>query len=55
MSCARVTAEWVCKEIKYFFTTVDFNIKMKVQETPVECMYLAVMLFYNIKVCLYPP
>lgn len=54
MSCGRVTVECVFKEIKAYFTTVDFERKMKLQESPVGCLHLSAMTLYNLRAFLYP-
>lgn len=36
MSTARVTLEWMFKEIKLYWTTVGFKRKLKIAESPVS-------------------
>lgn len=54
MALARVTVEWMFKEIKQYWTTVDFKRKMKVGEAPVGKMYLCAILLTNFRNCFYP-
>lgn len=53
MSAARITVEWIFKEVKLYFTAVDFKRKMKVFESPVGSLYLAAMLLSNMRNCVY--
>ena len=54
MSSDRVTVEWIFKEIKLYWTTVDLKRKMCVNQSPVGSMYTAAMLLTNFRNCLYP-
>lgn len=54
MSAARVTVEWHYKELKQYWTTVDFKRKMKVGEGPVGAVYLACLILTNLRNCLHP-
>ena len=49
MCSARITVEWIFKEVKPYFTTMDYKRKMKVLESPVGSLYLAVMLLSNVR------
>ena len=51
---ARVTVEWIFKEIKLYWTTVGFNRKMRANQFPVGSMYTAAILLTNFRNCLYP-
>lgn len=48
-----ITVEWIFKEIKMYFTTVDFKRKMKIMESPVGLLYLASMMLCNFRNCIY--
>ena len=54
MASVRISVEWVFKEIKMHFVTVDFKRKIKVFESPVGMSYMASMIFSNFRDCLYP-
>ena len=54
MSAARTTVEWMFKEVKQYWSTVDFKRKMKTGELPAGQLYMAAMLLTNIRSCLYP-
>ena len=54
MSRVRVTVEWAFKEVKLYWTTVDFKRKMRFAESPVGALYLAAMLLTNMRNCIYP-
>lgn len=51
---ARVTVEWCYKEIKLYWTTVDFKRKLRVGESSVGSLYIASMLLHNIRSCIQP-
>ena len=53
MSSARIAVEWIFKEVKLYFTTVDYKRKIKVFESPVGSLYLAAMLLSNMRNCIY--
>ena len=53
VSSARITVEWIFKEVKLYFTTMDYKRKMKVFESPVGSLYLAAMLRSNMRNCIY--
>lgn len=50
----RVTVEWAYKEVKLYWTTVDFKRKLRVGEVAVGMMYMGAILLHNIRNCLYP-
>lgn len=50
----RVTVEWMYKEVKLYWTTVDFKRKMRIGEAPVGLLYVSAMLLTNFRNCLYP-
>ena len=52
-SFAPITVEWIFKEVKLYFRTVDYKRKMKVFESQVGSLYLAGMLLSNIRNCIY--
>ena len=54
MSRCRISVEWLFKEIKMQWTSPDFKRKMKVGESAVGSLYLAVMLLSNRRNCCYP-
>lgn len=49
-----MSVEWLFKEIKMHFVTVDFKRKMKVLESLIGKLYIASMLFTNFRNCLCP-
>lgn len=53
MSGARVTVEWMFKELKLSWTTMDFKRKLKVKEAPVGSCYVLATLLCNIQSCFY--
>ena len=53
MSGARITVEWMFKELKKFWTAVDFPRKMRVLQLPVGTLYLAAILLCNVRNCFY--
>ena len=54
MSGVRISVEWVFKEPKMYFATVDFKRKMKIFESPIGMLYTGSMLLSNFRNCLYP-
>lgn len=54
MSVVRITVEWIFKEIKMQFATMDIKRKMKIREAPVGLLYLSSMLLSHFRNCLYP-
>ena len=53
MYSARITVEWIFKDVKLHFTTLRYKRKMKVFESPVGFLYLAAMLLSHMRKCLY--
>lgn len=53
MATSRVTVEWMFKEIKQFWTLLDFKRKLRIEQAPVAALYMAGMLLSNIRNCLY--
>ena len=53
MSAVRITVEWIFKELKLYFTTADYKRKMKVLESPVALLYLALILLCKMRNCVY--
>lgn len=53
MSAARITVEWMFKEVKTYWTMVDFPRKMRVLQAPVGSLYVAAVLLSNIRNCFY--
>jgi len=43
MSAARVTVEWMYKEIKLCWTSIEIMRKSKVRESPIRLLYIAAM------------
>lgn len=54
MSMARVTVEWFFKEVKLYWTSVDFKRKLRINESGVSTMYIAAVLLTNFRNCVYP-
>ena len=54
MSAVRITVEWIFKEVKLYFTTMDYKRKLKVKESPVGMLYMSAMLLCNMRNCIYP-
>jgi len=54
MSGSRITVEWMFKEVKLYWTVLDFKRKLRIQESPVAALYLSGMLLCNIRNCIYP-
>lgn len=53
MEVARITVEWVFKEVNVTWSTTDYRRKMRVLQAPIGSLYLAAMLLTNIRTCLY--
>ena len=53
IATSRVTVEWMFKEIKLFWTLMDFKRKLRIQQAPVASLYFAGMILSNIRNCLY--
>jgi len=53
MCRVRETVEWGYKDIKQYFTTLDFQRKLKIRETAVGKQYLSGALLCNIRSCRY--
>jgi len=54
ISRVRVTVEWMFKEVKLHWTTVDYKRKMQIGESGVGALYVAAMLLANLRNCVYP-
>ena len=54
MSSVRITIEWIFKEIKLYYSTVDFKRKLRLGESSVGMLYKAAMLVTNIRNAIYP-
>ena len=53
-SSVRVTVEWSYKDVKLYWTVVDYKRKMRAGESAVGLLYIGAMLMHNIRNCLYP-
>ena len=53
MSSARVSVEWIFKDITNYFKFLDFKNNLKVQLSSVGKMYFVCTLFYNARYCLH--
>lgn len=49
----RITAEWVFKEVKHYFTSIDKKRNMKVFEAPVSTLYNLSIVLIKIHTFLY--
>ena len=54
MSRGIVTVEWYFKEVKLYWSTMDYKKKMRTGESPVGALYIAAMLLTNFRNCVYP-
>ena len=54
MSSVCIINEWIFKEIKLYFSTVDIKSKVRVGKSPVGMLYKAAMLVTNIRNAIYP-
>ena len=54
MASVRITMEWIFKELKLYFTSMDYKRKLKVFESAVGSLYLAAILPRNMRNCVYP-
>jgi nuclease HARBI1 len=54
MSASRITVEWIFKEVKQYWSTMDYKRKLRVGECPVGALYIAAMLLTNFRNCVYP-
>ena len=54
MSSVRITVEWIFKEVKLCYTTVDYKRKLKLFESPIGWLYIASVLLSNVRDCIYP-
>lgn len=53
MSAVRVSVEWSYKDVKQMWSCNDFARKMKVKESPISLMYIASVILFNFRTCLY--
>lgn len=53
MSELRVAVEWTFKDVKQLFYSLGYKRKLKLRERPVGLQYQFVMLFWNLRCCLY--
>ena len=53
MSSSCITVEWIFKEVKMYFSTLDYKRNMRVLESPVVTLYTAGMLLCNMRNCIY--
>jgi nuclease HARBI1 len=54
MSSCRITVEWIFKEVKMYWTFVDYKRKMRLLECPVGALYISALLLTNFRNCVYP-
>jgi nuclease HARBI1 len=54
MSASRITVEWIFKEVKQYWSAMDYKRKLRVKECPVGSLYIAAMLLTNFRNCVYP-
>lgn len=54
MAGSRATLEWMLKEIKLYWTTVDFKRKLRVGESSIRLLYIGEMLLTNLRSSIYP-
>ena len=54
MAKSRVTVELFFREVKRYWTLVDFKRKMRVRESAVGAMYIAAVILTNVRNCCYP-
>eukprot|EP00171_Calliarthron_tuberculosum_P001768 IDg1768t1 len=54
MSKSRITVEWIFKELKLNWTSMDFKRKLRIGESPVGALYVAAALLTNVRNCIYP-
>lgn len=52
-SRVRVAAEWLFREVKFWFTTLDCKPKIWTRRQPTGSLYLASMMLSNLTNCLY--
>lgn len=50
----RITVEWISKELKLCYNTMDHKRNLKMNESPAGVMYKASMLLFNMRNCFYP-
>lgn len=51
---SRVTVWWYFKEVKQFWTALYFKLKLRLQESAVESLYIAGVSLTNFRNCVYP-
>lgn len=54
ISSARITVEWVFKDVKLFFSSVDRKRNLRLNQSCVGLLYLSALLLYNIRNFIYP-
>jgi nuclease HARBI1 len=54
MSASRITVEWNFKEVKQYWSTMDYNIKLRGGECPECALCTAAMLLTTCRNCVYP-
>ena len=54
MAKSRVTVEWYFREVKRYWTLLDYRRKLRVKEAAVGSLYLAAILLTNVRNCCYP-
>ena len=53
MATGRITLDWLFKELKMYWTTMDYRRKLCVLQAPVGTLYIACMLLNNFRTCMY--
>ena len=53
MATGRITVEWLFKELKMYWTTMDYRRKLRVLQAPVDTLHIACMLLNNLRTCMY--
>lgn len=52
-SSVRMTVEWMFNELKLYWSTLDYNRKLRISESPVAAVCLSAMLLSNIRNTMY--
>ena len=53
MSKVRIAVEWAFRDVKMYFTHVDFPRKLRMGITPGGLLYICTVILWNFRVCLY--
>lgn len=53
MSHARITVQWIFRELKLYSSTRNFKRKLKLKQSPIKLLCSSAMMLCNVRSCIY--